>query len=314
MPVAILHHPDCALHDTGGLHPERAERTTAITARLQQSPLNDRLKWVRAKPVDLARVEAIHDAAHLRRIEEACLRGREALDHGDTQICPDSFSVARLASGAALQAVDQVMSCEASSAFCVMRPPGHHARRSEAMGFCLFNHVAVAARYIQQNYRLRRVAIIDFDVHHGNGTQDIFYEEPSVFFASFHQFPFYPGTGSARETGDGPGVGTTLNIPLAAGARFAEYHQAWRDQLLPALQRFKPAFVLISAGFDAHALDPLANMQLESEDYWALTNGLIDFARDCCEGRVVSLLEGGYHLEALAESAEAHVRALCEQK
>jgi len=314
MPVAIIHHPDCALHDTGGYHPERAGRVIAIEERLRRSPVNRELAWNLAQPVELARVEAVHDIHHVRRMEEACLQGREALDHGDTQICGDSFAVARLAAGAAIQAVDAVMTGQAASAFSIMRPPGHHAERREAMGFCLFNNVAVAARYLQDHYGLERVAIIDFDVHHGNGTQEIFYADPSVFFASYHQFPFYPGTGSARETGEGPGRGATLNIPLNAGARFDEYEDAWREEVRPALTAFAPDFVLVSAGFDAHAADPLANMLLESGDFYSLTQSIMRFAEQSCAGRMASILEGGYNLEALAESAEAHVQALCERE
>ncbi|MGE9295738.1 MAG: histone deacetylase family protein [Puniceicoccales bacterium] len=314
MDVAIIYHPDCALHDTGGYHPERPERTVAIVERLRESPLNEQLIWHLAETVDLAHVEAVHDASYVRRIEEACLQGREALDHGDTHICPDSFAVARLSAGGAVQAVDLVMQGEANAAFSVMRPPGHHAEQAEAMGFCLFNNVAVAARYAQQEYDLERVAIIDFDVHHGNGTQAIFYRDPSVFFVSLHQFPFYPGTGSKREAGEGEGIGFTLNVPLPAGARYDEYETAWREEILPALTEFQPELILISAGFDAHANDPLANMLLRSEDYYSLTKEVVHFAQQSCDGRIVSVLEGGYNLEALAESAEAHVRGLCDGK
>jgi len=312
--VAIIHHPDCALHDTGGLHPERPKRTQAVVEALQNCPFGKQLLWFEAELAPIASIEAVHDAAYVRQVEEACLRGDSMLDRGDTQVCEESFEVARLAAGGAMQAVDMVMQNKAMSAFSVMRPPGHHAECAEAMGFCLFNNVAIAARHAQRTYGLKRVAIVDFDVHHGNGTQSAFYRDPSVFFVSFHQYPFYPGTGMEREIGDGPGEGYTLNVPLLAGAGFAECEDAWRQTVLPALSAFKPEFLLVSAGFDAHVDDPLANLKLEDEDYAAFTRLLADFAAQSCGGRIASVLEGGYNLEALSRSAVCHVRTLCDGK
>lgn len=312
LPTLIVHHPDCALHDTGGWHPERPERMAAVEHALRAAPFADRLAWALAQPASLECIEAVHERAYVRMIEEACLRGESALDRGDTQICEDSFAVARLSAGAPLVAVDTVMAGGARNAFCVARPPGHHAERAEAMGFCLFNNVAVAARHLQRAHGLERVAIFDFDVHHGNGTQDIFYRDSSVFFASCHQFPFYPGTGSARETGEAEGRGATLNIPMTAGAQMDEYREAWVNGIRPALEAFRPQFLLLSAGFDAHAEDPLANIQLHDEDFAEITRLVLDFARQSCDGRVVSLLEGGYNLDALARSATAHVGAMVD--
>lgn len=311
-PVTIIHHPDCALHDTGGYHPERPERTSAIVKALKSAPFAEHLRWQLAEPAAMEWIEAVHDRAYVRQVEEACLRGDTALDRGDTQVSVESFAVARLAAGAAMQAVDAAMQDDGRRAFSVMRPPGHHAEHAEAMGFCLFNNVAVAARYAQRQYGLQRVAIVDFDVHHGNGTQSAFYDDPSVFFVSFHQYPFYPGTGMERETGNGQGEGYTLNIPLLAGADYSEFAEAWSDQALPALEKFKPELLLISAGFDAHIEDPLANLKLGSEDYGLLTKALVNFAAQSCRGRVVSVLEGGYNLSALASSAQFHVRSLCD--
>ncbi|WP_309398162.1 histone deacetylase family protein [Cerasicoccus maritimus] len=314
MKTAIIHHPDCALHDTGGYHPERPERTKAVVDALRENFNDDQLNWVLADKAALSWVEQVHDGAYVRQIEEACLRGDDVLDRGDTQVCMESFDVARLSAGGAMLAVDQVMQGKAKNAFSVMRPPGHHAERAQAMGFCLFNNVAVAARYAQQQYDLKRVAIIDIDVHHGNGTQAAFYDDPSVYFVSFHQYPFYPGTGMAREKGAGEGLGYTLNIPLVAGAEYPEYLLAWETEVLPALTDFKPEMILISAGFDAHIDDPLANMKLNDRDFYELTELIKDFAMQSCGGRLVSVLEGGYNLEALARASVRHVQSLCDVK
>ncbi|GHB96555.1 acetoin utilization protein [Cerasicoccus arenae] len=314
IPTAIISHPDCALHDTGSYHPERAERTQVVVDALQRFFTGNELLWLEAEPAALKWIETVHDAAYVRQVEEVCLRGESVLDRGDTQVCEDSFAVARLAVGAGLMAVDVVMQGRAKNAFSVMRPPGHHAERAEAMGFCLFNNIAIAARYAQQRYGLSRVAIIDIDVHHGNGTQSAFYRDPTVFFVSFHQYPFYPGTGMKREIGDGPGEGFTLNIPLVAGASYAEYLSDWQTQVLPALQRFSPELILLSTGFDAHVDDPLANLNLNDADYHELTRLINDFALQSCDGRLVSIMEGGYSLDALARASICHVRALCNGK
>ncbi|MEO0794885.1 MAG: histone deacetylase [Verrucomicrobiota bacterium] len=310
-PIHLIHHPDCRLHDTGGYHPERPERTQVIVEAFKAATFARPIVWELATPSELSWIEKVHDGHYIRRIEELCLRGETALDRGDTQVSDESFDVARLAAGAAMQTVDCVLRASAHAAFSVMRPPGHHAEVAEAMGFCLFNNIAIAARYAQQAYDLKRVAIIDIDVHHGNGTQAIFYEDPSVLFVSFHQFPFYPGTGSSIERGRGLGDGATLNIPLTAGAKFDEYESAWHDQVLPKLLSFEPEMILISAGFDAHKDDPLANMLLKTSDFLQLTRLIGGFAEQSCGGRVVSILEGGYNLKALAASCVAHVDGLC---
>lgn len=310
-PATIIHHDDCALHDTGGYHPERPERTKAIVDALKASPLNACLKWKEAQPAPFAALDAVHDAAYVRQVEEACLRGESVLDRGDTQVSEESFAVARLAAGAAMMAVDVVMQ-ENMPAFSVMRPPGHHAERAEAMGFCLFNNVAIAARHAQQAYQLQRVAIIDIDVHHGNGTQAAFYDDASVFFVSFHQYPFYPGSGMQHEVGNGAGKGHTLNIPLLAGATFSEYQDAWERSVFQALTQFAPELVLMSTGFDAHVDDPLANMMLTDDDYFTFTRMIKNFAMQSCEGRIASILEGGYNLKALSRASIRHVGALCD--
>lgn len=223
------------------------------------------------------------------------------LDEGDTHAVRESFEAALLAAGAVNTAIDAVLQSKVGAAFCAVRPPGHHAERDRAMGFCLFNNVAIGARYAQRMHRIERVAILDWDVHHGNGTQHIFEADPTVFYISLHQYPFYPGTGAREERGVGEGEGFTLNIPLPAGTGEARYLEAFRNEIVPALQDFKPELLIISAGFDAHRDDPLANMMLTESSYGKMTEQVMGIAP------IVSVLEGGYNLDALARSAEAHI-------
>jgi acetoin utilization deacetylase AcuC-like enzyme len=225
----------------------------------------------------------------------------------------DSYRVARLAVGGALAAVDAVTRDQVRNAFTAVRPPGHHALRDRAMGFCLFNNIAIAARYVQEHHGLERVLIVDWDVHHGNGTQAIFYEDPTVLYFSTHQYPFYPGTGAANETGAGAGLGFTVNAPLPAGSGDEEITTAFRGKLIPAAEAFRPQFVLVSAGFDAHRDDPLALLRVTEAGYAALTGIVLDLADRFAGGRLVSLLEGGYNLQALARSVEAHLRVLADR-
>jgi len=236
-------------------------------------------------------------------------RGRH-LSTGDTDICPESAATARLASGCVLSAVDAVFAREVPNAFCLVRPPGHHASAARGMGFCLFNNIAVAARYARRKHAAERVLIVDWDVHHGNGTQDIFYEDGHVLFFSTHQSPWYPGTGARNETGEGAGAGKIINCPFSAGSGRAEIAGAFREQLLPAAKAFQPDLVLISAGFDSRINDPLGHFLLTDADFRELTALLLDLAAKFCDGRLVSVLEGGYNLEGLALASEAHVRAL----
>jgi acetoin utilization deacetylase AcuC-like enzyme len=250
-----------------------------------------------------------HTPEYVKAIQDACRHGVRRLDP-DTYISPDSYQAALLAVGGALLGVDHVMEGGVSSAFVALRPPGHHAEREHAMGFCLFNNVVIAARYAQQYYGLKRVLIVDWDVHHGNGTQHAFEDDPSVLFFSTHQFPFYPGTGRTSERGSGAGLGYTLNIPLAAGCGDGEYQQAFEEVLYPAARAFEPHLVLVSAGFDAHRDDPLASMNVTDDGYARLTTIVRDIAERYCEGRLVSLLEGGYNLDALARSVERHLQIL----
>jgi acetoin utilization deacetylase AcuC-like enzyme len=251
-----------------------------------------------------------HSLDYIRTARRDVERGLSALSTGDTDICPRSFDAAVRAAGLCLNAVDLVMSRDARNAFCIVRPPGHHATPNRGMGFCLFNNIAIAARYAQRRYGVERAAIVDWDVHHGNGTQDIFYRDPSVFFFSTHQSPWYPGTGAADETGEGPGEGTTLNCPFPAGAGRDRILGAFRDRWAPRMREFRPDLILISAGFDSRLGDPLGHFLLTDADFADLTTLVMETADKYCESRIVSVLEGGYDLDGLARAVSAHSNAL----
>lgn len=297
-------------HQTGAGHPERPERLSVIVKRLKAEGLLEKLQRIDPVPASLESIGAVHSKSYIERLKRACAEAPGFLDSPDTPVSADSYTVARDAVGGVLSALDAVMAGAARNGFCAIRPPGHHAMADKAMGFCLFNNVAIAARYLQQKHRLKRVLIIDWDVHHGNGTQAIFESDPSVFFFSVHQHPLYPQTGRADEAGTGPAVGTKLNVPLPAGAGDSEWVRVFRQKLVPAAEAFKPEFILISAGFDASAGDPLGGMELTPAGYAELTGIVMEMAQRHCHGRVVSLLEGGYNLEDLARCVEAHLRVL----
>ncbi len=308
-PTGLVYHPDFLLHDAGPRHPERPERLKAIMAGLERSGLLEILVRIEPRPAAEQWLAQIHTSAYLKELEEATQQAPRQLDP-DTRVSPDSYRVAKLATGGVLTAVDAVVTGKISNAFAVIRPPGHHALPDRAMGFCLLNHVAIAARYIQKKHGLRRILIVDWDVHHGNGTQDVFYDDPSVLYFSTHQFPYYPGSGSAEEQGTGAGLGTTVNVPLPSGSGDAEILKAFREKLIPAAEAFRPDFVLISSGFDAHEQDPLAQLRITTPGYAALTQIVVGIAERHAKGRLVSLLEGGYDLKALAQATEAHLRVL----
>jgi acetoin utilization deacetylase AcuC-like enzyme len=305
--VAIITHEACLEHNAGPHHPERPERLVAVMDALDQPEFAglDRLR------APLATVEQL-SLAHPRDYVEAILSIRPGeheiarLD-GDTSMSAGSAEAAQRAAGGAVAGVDLVMDGRADRVFVAVRPPGHHAEPQRPMGFCLFNNVAVAAHHARAQWGRRRVAVVDFDVHHGNGTQAMFFDDPDLFYASSHQSPCYPGTGDAREHGV---AGNIVNAPLPPRSDGAAFRAAWRDVILPALDRFAPELLIISAGFDAHRDDPLAQLRVETEDFAWLTAALAELANRHCGGRVVSVLEGGYDLDALAESAAAHVRAL----
>jgi len=308
-PVALVFHDDCLKHDNGPGHPERPDRLLAIRRRLAERGLLDRLLLLQPDEAPLDSLALVHDRAYIEAIRRACERAPVRLDP-DTGVSPGSWRAALLSAGGALQACDAVLAGKARSAFVCTRPPGHHAEAGRAMGFCLFNNIAVAARHLQRAHGLGRILIVDWDVHHGNGTQHMFESDPTVFYFSTHQFPFYPGTGSARETGSGRGAGFTLNYPMPAGSGDAEYIEVFQSVLCPEIDRVQPEAILISAGFDAHRDDPLAGMSLTEKGYAALTSILREAAGRHCDGRIISLLEGGYDLQALAASVEAHLLAL----
>ncbi len=308
MPTALFHHADFALHDNGPRHPERAARMSAIVEKLREENLLEALQqpqFSTATENDLARV---HSREHIALIRELAQSGGRQID-SDTRVSEASYDVARLACGAAIAATARVLAGECDNAFVVARPPGHHAESGRGMGFCLFNNVALAAHRARTAHGLTRLLIVDWDVHHGNGTQEIFYEDARVFFASLHQFPFYPGTGAARETGAGNAVGTTMNFPLPAGCGDAEYEAAWRTLEKP-LREYSPNMIFVSAGFDAHKRDPLGGMNETADGFATLTKIARDWAQEMCDGKIVFVLEGGYDLPGLSESVAASTREL----
>jgi acetoin utilization deacetylase AcuC-like enzyme len=260
----------------------------------------------------VAWITRVHTPEYHDFVKTACETGRHLLDEGDTVVCPRSYDSAIAAVNAGLTAAEAVMSGLADNAFCAMRPPGHHALPERAMGFCLFANVSILAKYLQQKFGLGRIAIIDWDVHHGNGTQALFYDDPSVLFISLHQHPLWPGTGMANEDGTGPGEGMTLNIPISPGTPERNYLSLFDAQVVPKVTAFKPDFVLVSAGFDAHRDDPLGGLMLTEEGFATLTRRLKEVAANACDGRLISCLEGGYNLPALQLSVAAHVKVLME--
>jgi len=310
--VGIVTHSAYLEHDMGPNHPESPERLRAILAQLESSGIMSKLTRIEPRKAGKEWITRIHDPAYVKRLEEtAPTTGYAALDP-DTSMSPGSLPAAYLAAGGAMAAVDAIMDNQVDQVFCAVRPPGHHAEASRAMGFCLFNNVAIAARYIQERHGLQRVLIVDWDVHHGNGTQHVFENDSSVLFFSTHQYPHYPGTGAERERGRGDGEGATINVPMNGGQGDEAYSEVFQNVLVPAAQAFKPEFVLISAGFDAHKDDPLASMAITDSGYGKLTRLVSDIANVHCHGRMVACLEGGYNLRALAASVEQHMQALME--
>ncbi len=307
MKTLILHHDDCLKHDPGPRHAESPARVTAVLNGIRNIPDTELLPAPRATE---AQLELAHAPDYWKRLLEMepqrkDPQSRIALD-ADTYLSTGSIDATLRGSGAACFAVDQVFAGKAKNAFCATRPPGHHANTVTAMGFCLLNQVAVAARHAQKAHGAGRVAILDFDVHHGNGTQDIFEDSPDVLFISSHQMPLYPGTGYPEETG----CGNILNLPLPPGAGSVEFRRTWSNNGLPALEKFGPDLVIISAGFDAHLSDPLGQLELDDEDYGWITSEICAYADANCGARVVSALEGGYDLDALSSASAAHVIAL----
>jgi acetoin utilization deacetylase AcuC-like enzyme len=297
-------------HETGR-HPENPGRLRSITRRLQQAGLIEKCQAGSYTLLDEQAVARIHTPGQIALVKELAAIGGGHID-ADTVVSPDSFQVALAAAGACVAAVNAVLGEKDQNALCLVRPPGHHATPTHSMGFCLFNNIALAAQHAKTVYQLTRILIVDWDVHHGNGTQDIYYEDPAVVFNSIHRYGhgFYPGTGSERETGSGPGLGHIINVPVRYGTSRKDYRALFTRGLEKAADKIKPQLVLVSAGFDAHAEDPIGSLGLEVEDFQTLTRDVLDVARTHAGGRVVSCLEGGYNLERLAESVQAHLEEL----
>lgn len=307
MTTLLYTHAACLEHDPGPGHPESSARLSAILAALK-APQFAALQWREAPTATVEQLARIHTPAHIERTLSRIPRnGYQAID-GDTVVSPQSGAAALRAAGAVCAAVDAVLQGEANSAFCAIRPPGHHAEPNQAMGFCLFNNIAIGAAHARAVHGMERVAAIDFDVHHGNGTQAAFEHDPAYLYISTHQAYIYPGTGRRDERG----INNIVNIPLLANSGTAELQHAWQEDIEPALRRFQPQLILISAGFDAHRLDPLAGLTFTETDYAWLTEQILAIAAEFAQGRVVSALEGGYNLSALAASTAAHVKTLMQ--
>ena len=294
-------------HNTGQGHPERADRVSAVIESLKKFK-NKNLIWKKPSTFDRKLLEITHNNNYVSQVEKSFPKKGLVFLDGDTIVSPGSKQATLDAVGSIIAAIDGVQSKELQNAFCAVRPPGHHAEKNKAMGFCIYNNVAVGAQYLLDKYKLNKVAIVDFDVHHGNGTQDIFYNNEKVLYISTHQYPFYPGTGGDNEKGK---YNNIFNIPLPAGTTSEEYLNAY-EFVLKKLKEFKPEFILFSAGFDAHENDPLAQFQLKSKDFYELTKRTLSLAKSCCNGKAVSILEGGYDLNALKESVDYHVKSLLE--
>ena len=310
MATGLLYDTRFLDHDAGHGHPERKERLVSTMDRLEDCDWFGSLVRVDAASADPAWIETVHDAAYIARAEETCRAGAPFLDVADVGISSRSSDVARLAVGGALALIDRIVAADIENGFALSRPPGHHAEQGMALGFCLFNNVAIAARYLQREHGVHKVLILDFDVHHGNGTQHTFEEDPSVMYASIHQYPYYPGTGAASETGVGRGDGTTVNCPVPAGAGDDEYQRAFRERILPAADAFAPEFVIISAGFDAHTADPLAQVRITTECFGWMSERIMEVADRHAGGRVLSILEGGYNVDVLPHCVGIHLETL----
>ncbi|HLH04101.1 MAG TPA: histone deacetylase [Bryobacteraceae bacterium] len=309
-PTALAADSGVKQHNPGSGHPEQPARFDAVLNQLKSGGLMQRLHLLASRRATDDELALVHTRDYIALVEAEVAAHRTELSTGDTQLNAQSSEAARLAAGSVLNAVDAVFDGHAQNAFCLVRPPGHHASSARGMGFCLFNNIAIATRYAQQRHGAERVLIVDWDVHHGNSTQDIFYRDGSVLFFSTHQSPWYPGTGAESETGEGPGAGATINCPLPAGTGSAAIFQAFRDKLLPAAEAFRPDAIFLSAGFDSRVGDPLGQFLLTDDDFRELTNLVCDLASRHSQNRIISLLEGGYNLEGLAQAAATHVRAL----
>ena len=310
MTTGFLYHPGFLEHNPGAGHPESAERLSSTLHYLEKQSWFADLKPFTPVPADITLLENTHSRQYIERARQACRSGASFLDSMDVGISGNSFDVALLAAGGPLILADGVMAGNIANGFALLRPPGHHAESDMALGFCLFNNVAILTRYLQQQHGIDKVLILDWDVHHGNGTQHTFEEDPSVLYISTHQYPYYPGTGAYTETGIGRGEGATLNCPMPAGSDDHDYEQVFMEKILPKIDDFKPEFIIISAGFDAHIDDPLAQMKLSTGFFHWMTLRMMEMAGKHCQGRLVSVLEGGYNLQVLPLSVAEHLKGL----
>ena len=310
--TGLLYDERYLLHNTGPEHPESSDRLLAIYQGVEEADLLPKLTLIKAKRARQEWIEAVHSMKLIMRFEEACLWGMDILDHPDNQICRETFETAMLAVGGIIETVELVMTGVIDNAFCAVRPPGHHAEVNRVMGFCFFNNIAIAARYLQCKWGVKRIGIIDFDVHHGNGTQMIFDDDPSVLFYSIHEHPSfaYPGTGREFEKGSGPGCGFTLNSPVLPGQGDKEYKEVLQRDLFPAFEEFKPEVILVSAGFDAHIDDDMSDIKLSTEGFSWIMENIVGMADRYSGGRLISILEGGYSLSRLPELATNHIKIL----
>ena len=305
MATGLFYHSDCEDHITPDGHPEACARLSVILDRLNRPDFNN-LKKIEAKAIDFDRLALVHTAAYIQHVRDNMPNEGQCSLDGDTHLSPGSLTAALTAVGATCQAIDQVIDGRLDNAFCAIRPPGHHAEPDRAMGFCLFNNVAIGALYARKKHFCHRVAIIDFDVHHGNGTQTVVCGNKNLFYGSTHQSPLYPGTGHLHDQGEG----LLVNAPLAAGSGSRAFRLSYEARIFPALEEFNPDLILLSAGFDGHSLDPLADLNLNEDDFYWITQQVKQIAEKLCKGRLVSCLEGGYNLTVLGESVAAHVSAL----
>ncbi|MBU4344509.1 MAG: histone deacetylase [Proteobacteria bacterium] len=304
------------LHDTGSYHPEVPARLQAVYQGIKEAGLLSRLTLIHAGLSDLKWIEAVHDKEYIKRFEMACVTGNSTFDCPDNRICSATYETALLAVGGILDATRLVMNAKIDNVFCAVRPPGHHAEINKAMGFCFFNNVAIAARYLQKEWGIKRVGIVDFDVHHGNGTQHIFEDDPTVFYYSIHQHPSfaYPGTGREFEEGEGAGLGFTKNSPVLPGKGDSEYKRLIKMDLFPAFESFKPEVIIVSSGFDSHVDDDMSDIKLSTEAFSWIIKSLVEMADKYSNGRLISILEGGYSLKRLPELAKNHVEILLNHK
>ncbi|MCC7086218.1 MAG: histone deacetylase [Pirellulales bacterium] len=311
--MTLLYYHDRFLDHQTGAHPERAERLTQVMRHLQRQSLVERCRRIHWPPLTMERLTRVHQHQYVARVKEFSIRGGGRIE-ADTVVGDASYEVALLAAGAVADAVDRVIGGESNNALCLVRPPGHHALERSAMGFCLFNHVAIGARVATSEHRLDRVLIVDWDVHHGNGTQDAFWTDPQIGFFSIHRWPFYPGSGDADETGGGRGLGTTVNVPVQFGVERKDYVSRFTSALEKFADQLRPQLVLVSAGFDAHRDDPVGSLGLEIEDFSLLSQAVQRVADAHAKGRIVSVLEGGYNPGVLAGCVEAHLQELLKAK